>query len=339
MRLHGRAKAGFYPTPNHIVERIADLLTAAEVPAGYRLLDPCCGTGEALEILGRKLGIKETYGVELDRNRATLSKDKLLKVIAGSYNHLRSTENAYSLLFLNPPYDSDTEQKRLEHEFLIDTTGYLAPEGVLVFLIPHNQLIPQTARYLAYWYKQIKVYRFPDEDYQAFRQIVIFAVKKDTYSSDSATEAFLNKIPLLPKEEIPVIHGNIPLYTLPKIGGHFWFRSQFLNPEDCREEIDQFGLWNDQSIKEVLLPQDSEKLKPLMPLRKGHLAMLIGAGLMDNLEVQKDGQTLLIKGKTEKKVHYREVEEDQQNTTIETDYITTNVMVLNLLSGEIQTIE
>lgn len=338
MRLHGRAKAGFYPTPNLIVEKIADSLIT-DHSENYRILDPCCGTGDALEIIGTRLRIKETYGIELDKKRAAISKEKLMKVIEGSYTHLRSTESAYSLLFLNPPYDSDTQHKRLEHEFLIDTTVYLTVGGVLVFLIPHNQLIPKTARYLAYWYRDIKVFRFPDEEYQAFHQIIMFGVKKDRYSRDAQAEEFLNTIPLLPKEEIPVIQRNNPLYTLPKISGHFWFRSQFLNPADCRQEIDQFGLWDDQSIKEILFPQNTEKLKPLMPLRKGHLAMLIGAGLMDNLQVEKDGQTLLIKGKTEKKVHYRQIEEEGQNTTVETDYITTNVMVLNLLSGELQTIQ
>jgi hypothetical protein len=68
MRLEGRLKAGFYPTPNHIVEKIAGCLIATQ-PDRHRILDPCCGTGEALEIIAGTLGIKEEdrfYPVHFD---------------------------------------------------------------------------------------------------------------------------------------------------------------------------------------------------------------------------------------------------------------------------------
>jgi type I restriction-modification system DNA methylase subunit len=50
MRLEGVAKAGYYPTPLSVVERIAALIRpAANSPRqAVRLLDSCCGTGAAL---------------------------------------------------------------------------------------------------------------------------------------------------------------------------------------------------------------------------------------------------------------------------------------------------
>jgi hypothetical protein len=338
MRLAGRSKAGFYPTPIHIVEKISSYFSA-DGSTYYRILDPCCGTGEPLEMIAGTLGIKESYGVELDCERAKLSKNRLTKVINESYAHLCTPDKGFSLLFLNPPYDSDTEYKRLEYEFLIETTGYLATGGVLVYIIPHQNLLPKTVRYLSYWYRDIQLVRFPDEDYKSFRQIIIFGIKKEKYGADSTVEETLNKIPDLPKEALPVIEKSTPRYTLPGVNGKFWFRSKYLNPADCCQEIEEYGLWKDKEIQEILFPQANEGLRPLMPLRKGHLAMLIGAGLMDNIEIEKGGRKLLIKGKTEKKVHYREIEEEQQRTTIETDYVVTNIMVLNLLNGELQTIQ
>jgi len=338
MRLEGRSKAGFYPTPVHIVEMISSYL-GVNGSAYYRILDPCCGTGEPLEMIARTIGIKNSYGVELDRKRANLSKTKLTKVINEGYANLCTPDKAYSLLFLNPPYDSDTEYKRLEHEFLVNTTPYLATGGVLVYIIPHQHLLPKTARYLSYWFRDIHVARFPDEDYKAFRQIIIFGIKKEKYGADKTAEDALNKIPALLQEALPIIEKSTPRYNLPGVNGKFWFRSKYLNPADCFQEIEEYGLWKDKEIKDILFPQADEILRPLMPLRKGHLAMLIGAGLMDNIEIEKDGRKLLIKGKTEKKVHYREIEEEEQRTTIETDYVVTNVMVLNLLNGELETIQ
>ena len=74
MRLAAQAKGGFYPTPEKVVDFIATLIRA---PAGYyyqgrevlRILDPCCGTGEAVAQLGERLAQDntmpiETYGVE-----------------------------------------------------------------------------------------------------------------------------------------------------------------------------------------------------------------------------------------------------------------------------------
>ena len=60
MRLAAQAKGGFYPTPPGVVDLIAGLV---QPPAGYyqrnretlRILDPCCGAGEAVEQLAERL--------------------------------------------------------------------------------------------------------------------------------------------------------------------------------------------------------------------------------------------------------------------------------------------
>ncbi len=70
MRTAGKMKAGFYPTPVEVAELIADFIKRPLMSDGIRLLDPCCGEGEALKVLASRLGVRETYGVELDQNRA-----------------------------------------------------------------------------------------------------------------------------------------------------------------------------------------------------------------------------------------------------------------------------
>ena len=61
MRLAAQSKGGFYPTPPRVVDLIAGLI---HVPSGYyyrnresvRILDPCCGAGEAVAQLAQRLG-------------------------------------------------------------------------------------------------------------------------------------------------------------------------------------------------------------------------------------------------------------------------------------------
>ena len=43
---------------------------------------------------------------------------------------------AFGLLLLNPPYDWDSADKRVEHAFLTHCTRYLADGGLLVFIVP-----------------------------------------------------------------------------------------------------------------------------------------------------------------------------------------------------------
>ena len=77
MRLAAQAKGGFYPTPERVVDLLAELI---HTPTGYyhrdretlRILDPCCGAGEALAQLAERMDAPnaipiETYGVELHR--------------------------------------------------------------------------------------------------------------------------------------------------------------------------------------------------------------------------------------------------------------------------------
>ena len=65
-RLASAEKAGFYPLPDTITDRI---LTHLAAPHGGRILDPCAGEGLALSRIAEALAL-EPYGAELHRERA-----------------------------------------------------------------------------------------------------------------------------------------------------------------------------------------------------------------------------------------------------------------------------
>ena len=176
-RLASQEKAGFYPTPPTITELILSHISA---PQGGRVLDPCAGKGIALVTLAKALRL-EAYGVELNQTRADIAAqlvnkladrpEKLLikdpqqqHVITGDYRLLLKTkDSAYNLLYLNPPYDTDRDEGRLEYQWLKDARVWLQPGGLLVYVIPQKVLgYRKVARYLAGWYENIHVFRFPD---------------------------------------------------------------------------------------------------------------------------------------------------------------------------------
>lgn len=114
-RLESTAKAGFYPTPDRVAASIAAHL--AITPAGnkgtIRLLDPCAGQGVAAATIGRALSA-ETFGIELNEERATAARDCLDHVLCASAFAVRLANGAFSCLYLNPPYSEDSEHGRLE---------------------------------------------------------------------------------------------------------------------------------------------------------------------------------------------------------------------------------
>jgi len=329
MRLAARAKAGFYPTPPSVVERITGWIRLssepAEGPCLLRVLDPCCGLGGPLEQITEYTGAK-SYGIELDRHRASNSEERLTAVLRADALTARISVNAFSLLFLNPPYDQD-ERSRLEHRFLLQSTSWLAPKGLLIYIIPQGRYHEVTLRHLTSWYEGIRIFRFPDQEYGRFRQTVLFAVKRPRAALDpnlleQMRATLRGELPELPVEGSPV-------YSLPPVSGEsLLFRSGEVGPEEALPEIDHHGVWRMPEVAENLEPGKSrETVRPLMPLRQGHLAQLIAAGFINNQVLEKNGKRLLIKGRTVKSAVKLPAEDE--NTEIERDVIRTTITALD----------
>ena len=108
-----------------------------------RILDPCCGGGDAVAQLAEELRHRgnipvETYGVELHRDRAQQAEERLDRALAADLFATSIANGAFGLAYVNPPYDWDQEDKRVEHAFLTHCTRYLAEGGLLVFIVPAN---------------------------------------------------------------------------------------------------------------------------------------------------------------------------------------------------------
>ncbi len=340
MRTEGKKKAGFYPTPLEVVELTSHLIRRPFQGERFRLLDPCCGEGEALHVLGERLGVKETYGIELDSARAKSAAKVLKQVLAGSFESMRSNWNAFSLLYLNPPYDVDEETKRLEHQFLTKLTPYLQSGGILIFVIVQKNLIKETARFLSSHFENIKVFRFPDPHFERFHQIILTGAKRFSKTRDPRLETTLNRYRESSPDKLPILGAcEKELYDLVEPSPNFAFYSEDINPEASLEELRAKGLYRDACVRDTFFPRALPQLHPLMPLRKGHLAMLISAGYLNNTLLERNGRKLLIKGKCVKEQVKHTVEERETVTVIERDVIKTTIKGLDLKTGELITIQ
>ena len=314
MRLAAQAKGGYYPTPERVVDLIAELI---HTPTGYyhrgretiRILDPCCGAGDALERLAERLDRPnalsiETYGVELHRDRAEEAEKRLHRTLASDLFATSIANGAFGLLLLNPPYDFDSEDKRTEHAFLTQTTRYLAESGLLVFIVPRQRLAV-SARYLSTHYGRMRCWAFPDPEREVFDQVVLFGYRKADPVPDASAESMVLE----------------------------WAVGE---PEPLRSQRNSYSY---PEYTPATTPSGdvlfTTRTRPLMPLKRGHMAMLVATGFLDNLVLEGDDRRILVKGRTSKEMV---MVEDALEKEVHREKLTTTVVALDLGDGQIEDI-
>ncbi|MCY3505185.1 MAG: DUF6094 domain-containing protein [Chloroflexi bacterium] len=342
MRLQAQAKGGYYPTPPRVVEMIASLAQARTMTRGehtLRILDPCCGAGDALAQLAACIerpdgALVETYGVELHAERAKEAEERLDHALGTDLFQTAIANGAFGMLFLNPPYDQDAgDDRRTEQAFLRQTTRYLREGGLLVFVVPLGRL-RESERYLASHYARLRVWNFPDPEREAFGQVVVTGTRKadvqyDQYAAVQVRQALEGDLEELRQHRYPV-------YNAPATAdGEVLFATRTVDPVAAAEESRRSGLWVSTTVTDALWPSEDARTRPLMPLRRGHLAMLVAAGFLDNLQLEADGARILVKGQTSKEMVLVETTPEKETYR---ERLRTTVVALDLDSGEVSDI-
>ena len=238
---------------------------------------------------------------------------------------------AFGLLYLNPPYDDDAgEEKRTEHAFLRHCTRYLAEHGLLVFVVPRRRLA-ESARYLASHYARLRCWAFPDPEREAFDQVVVTGTRKaevqcDQYSAVRLQECMEGNVEELTRQRYPVYNARATG------GGEVLFATRTIDPAAAAAESRRSGLWVSTTVTDALWPAEDGRTRPLMPLRRGHLAMLVAAGFLDNLQLEADGSRILVKGRTSKEMLLVETTPEKE---VYRERLRTTVVALDLDIGEI----
>ena len=322
-RLRSQAKMGYYPTPETVLALIKKMVKIEGDPSQYSVLDPCCGTGEFVRAMPQGVN---TYGIELDRHRYHEAGKTVGNCCFGdALADLKATNNAFSCLYLNPPYDWSVNvsgrPERMEYRFLQATLKYLKKGGLLIFIIPGSTLT-KCAQILSYQFKDIKVYPFPEEEYKDFKQVVVFGHR--LAGKDEGTEKKLKEIGdwsdwiPLPFKRLDEAAEEVR-FTLVPSEEIKTFHSTRIEVSELKRVVNQKGA----RLESLFSIEDTERINTLMPLRQGHKAMLLASGFM-NGEFQKDDTWYLVKGTTKKSV----IIDEQKHKRVETDKIE---IVLNAL--------
>lgn len=316
-------KKGFFPTDEGTIAGILRLLKTPK-QGQLRLLDPCCGEGSALAEVSHALsheGITcETFGVEIDAERAWHSKSILDRVIHGDLEDCIIGKRQFSLMFFNPPYgdlisdqvgysEKKQSRSRLEKSFYQKTIQLLQFGGIGITIIPFYTLDKQLSGWIARHYTDIQVYKAAVDQ---FKQIVILGKRCRSTDIETAESQELKHYLLsigqgeivpesLPEDDSEILDETF-YYTVPPIvDNKINFQYVKMDPEQLQDEISQQPvLWQrfDLIFRNVMV----KKRQPLRQLTDWHMALMLAAGHVNGVVTSEDGsKTFVIKGDTHKK--------------------------------------
>jgi hypothetical protein len=267
-----------------------------------------------------------SYGVELEEGRAKTAQSHLENVICSPYEDAMITPQAFSLMWLNPPY-MDYGHERAEVVFLRDLTdpvkGKLQPGGLLGFCIP-ERILKDSALLLAIRFRDIKVYRFTEKNYPMYRQIVVFGYRREKRPSTEEaqeTKEWLSSLDIIPRLDAKDgVKFNVPLSNKELKT----FKSAQPSKDEITNALQQSTAW--KKAEELLprLKQIQDRKPPVLPLKTAHIAVAIAAGAIGGSM----GNHLLV-GKSKKVVDSTVVPDEKGVTETQTERVITTVRVFS----------
>jgi hypothetical protein len=316
MRPQALLKAGFYPTPPAIGRDIAKAFIRPRSDSPAWVLDPCAGEGAVLRQMA-KFSELDCQGIELHSERASYHPD----TAQGDAFHFSGA--GFGVLFLNPPYDQ-INGERLETQFLRHWLSALTAGGWLVYIVP-EYILEEVQPLLTASFNKLSIFRFPDEHYQAYKQVVVFGQRKGPNDHSQSTWPTVRPWP----------NGKgqaLPLMSVPASIGQI-FNSQTPVKEQLAE-ASQGKLWLE--LWEQLKVRDFA-VQPLDELNQGHLALLLGAGALNGEVVEHNGERLVLRGYTRRfeTLTYISTPSGKVETTIAKEHFQNEMAALSLASGEL----
>jgi hypothetical protein len=287
MRNVARLKMGYYPLPESEGSKLRSLLSFSE-PAS--VIDPCVGQGTALHLVTSGAQVRRS-GVELDAERARIASANGIETIQGNAFDAVARPESFSLLYLNPPYDSEIgsiANRRMEAVFLEHTYRWLAMEGVLILVIPFERL-HDCAGILSSHFASLVVFRMTDPDSVQYRQIAVLGQRRDVRGSAvEQSKRQLQSVGLYGSfQALPELQpGVCPPYSVPPSAeAELSYRGL---PYDLLEDLlPQSGAW--KQTAPLLMPhEDVATGRPITPLHGGHVGLLCTAGLLNGVFGQGD---------------------------------------------------
>lgn len=262
------------------------ILRGIQFPEGVttNVFDPCCGCGKALRQIAEGNNCF-AYGVELDEYRAEEAQTRLHRVGVGSFFRSRISNEAFHLMFLNPPYLSvlteGGSKTRHEKRFLMESLFHLMQGGLLIYVIPFYRLTPDICKILADNFSDLGVWRFTDSEFKKFKQVAVMGLRKKR-GDDPEAAAELERQSYDPQTLPLVAEIEEGRYALPAMEKKVeTFKGEKFNEKELERQLS-----HSDSIRRLMNAKsdlDRGAKRPLLPLSIGQIGLVGGSGMINGL--------------------------------------------------------
>ena len=214
-------------------------------------------------------------GIELDADRAAAATRKGIATVHGSAFECRALAETCSLLYLNPPYDSEFgphSNKRMELVFLEHCYRWVTSEGVLVFVVP-APAVGTCARLLASQFDRLSVFRLEHPESIRFNQVVVFGRRKKSHLRGEPKGADeLLRIAYKP-QLLPTLNQDVAeRYAIPPSSPATITYTGL--PLDAIEDALQRSVAMQNARGILVRKQQKMTGRPVTPLHKGHVGTI-----------------------------------------------------------------
>ena len=339
-RLAAKARCNYYPLPGREAELIRSCLTFPDQP--FSALDPCAGEGRAMAVITESSPAIR-YGIELDSYRAEAASKVLDHVIQGDALNAHARVESFGLTYCNPPFDAEfgeSGNQRFEVLFLSHFARWLVPGGVLIYVVPAQQLAG-CAHVLASHFRDVQVFRLESPECILYELIVVLAIARSRrerdHTRDSEISFCRNRLVSTARqyERLPALLEKRAELRVPPTGPAevTYAGLPFDTIEDLLPTSSAY-----RQVAQILNPQPiSINKRPLIPLHKGHIGLLSTAGLINGRFGSGD-RLHVAAWKTKKRVIRTEENEDEKTIIREREQFV-HELALAFANGETALIE
>ena len=255
-RAESKMIMGYLP----IEERHYPALFSLVAPASpaVKLLDPFAGEGAFLDAAAQAWGMTP-YANELDgaRAEACIARFGPTQALRCDAERLVASNNAFGVLWANPPYDHDTQDtgsKRVEFRLLRHAWKWAQEGGIVFWVVYRQHLTESAAAFLAKHSRSVDVWALPGKHLNTYDQIVVVAIKGEQAESG----ALYQQIMAAKADPRPLTVQPEPVYRapMPRPLARFVFAPDLIDAAQGETLIQSQGAWQTAGFQALLeVPQ------------------------------------------------------------------------------------
>lgn len=311
--LRNKVRMGNFETMDQDMVCIRSFFQFPDSP--FSVADFCAGSGRALEILTQETSAV-TFGIEPNEEKYLELRSRADNALFGGYEECRISKDTFRLMYLNPPYDSDSETvddkiERKEKRFLKHLLPYVSVDGILVYNIPRGRMTKDIVTLLVANLDDIQVYQSHDDTYH---QVYTIGRKRAAKFNDRnevqriltlmEEDSNLERLPLLEEPVYKVYSGSVK----PKL-----FRSSHMDVDHVRE-VSRNSALTHKGMEWSTPKKPSERRQPLLPDKEMHRVLRMASGKLNGKVGQ--GDLLHVLKGVVKKETVQSVDESPKETVI-----------------------